>query len=54
MTGIWRVEIVRKSGDGVFVGGAMEGIEVAYKVDELVHENIYTGDRIVVYCDLEE
>ena len=53
MTGIWRLEIIRKSGDGVFPYPDMEGIEVAYKVDELVN-NLNTGDKLVIYCDLEE
>lgn len=70
MTGVWRIKIRTKNarvrdvdrfGKARFVdedfseeNAQMEGVEVAHVVDGLVHGQVQTGDRVVIYCDLEE
>ena len=33
---------------------SMEGIQVAYVVDRLVHGRMITGDKLIIECELEE
>ena len=70
MTGVWVMWLDRVGeeeplavdyhfnieGDEEFMQHAtsMEGIQVAYVVDRLVHSRMITGDKIIVQCELEE